>query len=43
MMDTFNNHLHLPVTKIDDSQRTLARLKARAATRLACYTTPCSS
>ena len=31
MMDTFNNHLHLPVTKIDDSQRTLARLKARTS------------
>ncbi len=27
MMDTFKNHLHLPVTKIDDSKRMLARLK----------------
>ena len=27
MMDTFKNHLHLPVTKIDDSERMLARLK----------------
>ena len=26
-MDTFKNHLHLPVTKIDDSKRMLARLK----------------
>ena len=29
MMDTFNNHLHLPVTKIDDSARMLSRLKVR--------------
>ena len=27
VMDTFKNHLHLPVTKIDDSKRMLARLK----------------
>ena len=27
VMDTFRNHLHLPVTKIDDSARMLARLK----------------
>ena len=27
VMDTFKNHLHLPVTKIDDSQRMLAKLK----------------
>ena len=26
-MDTFKNHLHLPVTKIDDSKRMLAHLK----------------
>ena len=26
-MDTFNNHLHLPVTKVDDSERVLAALK----------------
>ncbi len=29
-MDTFKNHLHLPVTKIDDSKRMLARLKVSA-------------
>ncbi len=29
MMDTFRNHLHLPVTKIDDSARMLARLKVQ--------------
>ena len=29
VMDTFKNHLHLPVTKIDDSKRMLARLKVR--------------
>ena len=27
VMDTFKNHLHLPVTKIDDSKRMLSRLK----------------
>ena len=27
VMNTFKNHLHLPVTKIDDSERMLARLK----------------
>ncbi|KAI3426251.1 hypothetical protein D9Q98_008626 [Chlorella vulgaris] len=27
VMDTFNEHLHLPVTKIDDADRMLARLK----------------
>lgn len=27
VMDTFNNHLHLPVTKVDDSERVLAALK----------------
>ena len=26
-MDTFNNHLHLQVTKVDDSARVLAALK----------------
>jgi hypothetical protein len=36
VMDTFKNHLHLPVTKIDDSQRMLARLKV-------CSTPPPSS
>ena len=30
-MDTFKNHLHLPVTKIDDSERMLSRLKVRLA------------
>ena len=30
MMATFVEHLHLPVTHVDDSQRTLARLKAGA-------------
>ena len=28
MMETFEKHLHLPVTKIDDSKRMLAKLKA---------------
>ncbi len=27
VMDTFNNHLHLPVTKVDDSDRVLTALK----------------
>ena len=42
VMATFVEHLHLPVTHVDDSQRTLARLKAGAtpqhspAGRLAC-------
>ena len=27
MMETFEKHLHLPVTKIDDSKRMLAKLK----------------
>ena len=27
MMDTFKNHLHLPVTKVDDSERVLGSLK----------------
>ena len=26
-METFEKHLHLPVTKIDDSKRMLAKLK----------------
>ena len=29
-MDTFEKHLHLPVTKIDDAERMMALLKARA-------------
>ena len=27
VMDTFNQHLHLPVTKVDDAARMLGRLK----------------
>ena len=27
VMDTFNEHLHLPVTKVDDAERMLGRLK----------------
>lgn len=34
VMDTFKNHLHLPVTKIDDSQSMLGKLKARQASAL---------
>lgn len=29
VMETFTKHLHLPVTKIDDSKRMLATLKVR--------------
>lgn len=31
VMATFVEHLHLPVTHVDDAQRTLARLKAGAS------------
>ena len=31
VMDTFKNHLHLPVTMIDHTEVMLARLKVRAA------------
>ncbi len=34
-MDTFKNNLHLPVTKIDDSQRMLGILKVGADPTLA--------
>jgi len=30
VMDTFEKHLHLPVTKIDDAERMMSLLKARA-------------
>ena len=33
VMATFVEHLHLPVTHVDDAQRTLARLKAGATPR----------
>lgn len=30
VMKTFKNHLHLPVTVVDDSERMLKRLKVRS-------------
>ena len=45
-MDTFKNHLHLPVTKIDDSERMLARLKVQhllAQQRLASPSARCAA
>lgn len=34
VMDTFNNHLHLPVTKVDDSERVLAALQVSVVSLL---------
>ena len=36
VMATFVEHLHLPVTHVDDSARTLGRLKAGAPARAVC-------